>query len=188
MQMQQKMKNEAEPSAVSATGAAGATAQTVTQTTDAAAQTTGAAEQTAGAAAQTTGATAQTTAQTTDATAQAADAAAAVETTALAAACGFAVLVPGDTREITGVYTGDLLSWAMGRAKEGDAWCTVMGNVNTIAVATLADCACVVLCHSAVPDDAMRERAAQQGVAVFTTSLPEFEASLAVARVMGLVK
>ncbi|MEG0769180.1 MAG: hypothetical protein RSG59_04590 [Ruthenibacterium sp.] len=188
MQMQQKMKNEAEPSAVSATGAAGATAQTVTQTTDAAA---GAAAQSADAAAQTPGAAAQSAgaaAQTTGAAAQTADAAAAVETTALAAACGFAVLVPGDTREITGVYTGDLLSWAMGRAKEGDAWCTVMGNVNTIAVATLADCACVVLCHSAVPDDAMRERAAQQGVAVFTTSLPEFEASLAVARVMGLVK
>lgn len=108
-----------------------------------------------------------------------------MNTTQLAAACGFTVLVPGDEREVTGGFTGDLLSWAMGRAKEGDAWCTVMGNVNTIAVATLADCACIVLCHDALPDDAFKERAVGQGVPVFTTALPEFEAGLAVARALG---
>ena len=40
-----------------------------------------------------------------------------------------AYALPDGTREVTGGYTGDLLSWAMGRAKEGDAWFTVMGNV-----------------------------------------------------------
>ena len=50
------------------------------------------------------------------------------------------VLVEGDTeREITGCYIGDLLSWVMGRAPEDSAWLTVMGNINSIAVATLAD-------------------------------------------------
>ena len=33
----------------------------------------------------------------------------------------------------------------MGRAQEGDAWFTVMGNVNAVAVAVLADTACLVL-------------------------------------------
>ena len=48
------------------------------------------------------------------------------------------VLVEGDTeREITGCYIGDLLSWVMGRAPEDSAWLTVMGNINSIAVATL---------------------------------------------------
>lgn len=59
----------------------------------------------------------------------------------LSAACGFAPAVEAETREIAGIFTGDLLSWAMGRAKEGDAWFTVMGNVNAVAVAALADCA-----------------------------------------------
>ena len=70
----------------------------------------------------------------------------------LSAACGFAPAVEAETREIAGIFTGDLLSWAMGRAKEGDAWFTVMGNVNAVAVAALADSACIVLCHGAALD------------------------------------
>jgi len=100
---------------------------------------------------------------------------------------GFTLVVEGDDREIEGIFTGDLLSWAMGRAKAGDAWCTVMGNVNTVAVATLADCACIILCHDAVLDDNARQRAEQQGVAIYTTELPEFEASVAVAKAAGLI-
>ena len=109
-----------------------------------------------------------------------------MKTNELAAACGFVCAVEGEPREITGIFTGDLLSWAMGRAKEGDAWFTVMGNINTSAVSTLADCACIVLCHDAVLDENAKERAAQQDVPVFTTALPEFEASLVLAKALGL--
>ena len=42
-------------------------------------------------------------------------------------------------RKIGKVFCCDLLSIAMGRAPADCAWVTVMGNVNTIAVATLAD-------------------------------------------------
>lgn len=108
-----------------------------------------------------------------------------MKTTELAAACGFSCAVCADACDITGIFTGDLLSWAMGRAKEGDAWFTVMGNVNAVAVATLADCACIVLCHDAVLDADAKARAAQQGVSIFTTSLPEFEASLALAKALN---
>ena len=104
----------------------------------------------------------------------------------LAAACGFACATPGEEKDVTGVFCGDLLSWAMGRAKGGDAWCTVMANVNTVAVATLADCACIVLCQGALPDEDMAARAAQQGIALFTTQLPEFEAGVCVARAAGV--
>ena len=104
----------------------------------------------------------------------------------LPAVCGFEPLVPGEEREIEGIFTGDLLSWAMGRAKEGDAWFTVMGNVNTVAVAALADCACVVLCHGAQWDEAALQRAGAQGVALYTAEAPEFEASLAAAKALGM--
>lgn len=109
-----------------------------------------------------------------------------MNTRELPAACGFEPLVPGEDREIEGIFTGDLLSWAMGRAKEGDAWFTVMGNVNAVAVAALADCACIVLCHGAALDEVARQRAQENGVQVLATSLPEFEASLALAKAMGL--
>ena len=104
----------------------------------------------------------------------------------LAAACGFTHAAGDGAREIEGIFTGDLLSWAMGRAKEGDAWFTVMGNVNTVAVAALADCACVVLCHGAQWDEAALQRAGAQGVALYTAEAPEFEASLAAAKALGM--
>ena len=48
------------------------------------------------------------------------------------------VLTPYDEdKNVTGCYSGDLLSWVMSRAKEGDVWLTVMGNVNAVAVAVL---------------------------------------------------
>ena len=104
----------------------------------------------------------------------------------LPAVCGFSPLVPGEEREIEGIFTGDLLSWAMGRAKEGDAGFTVMGNVNAVAVASLADCACIVLCHGAALDAVAKTRAEEQGINIFTTDLPEFEAGFALARAMKL--
>ena len=56
------------------------------------------------------------------------------------------------TREVKGCYCGDLLSWVMGRAKADDAWLTVMGNVNAIAVASLADTAGIILVEDAALD------------------------------------
>ncbi len=89
---------------------------------------------------------------------------------------GLTVAVGGDAldRAITGGYCGDLLSWVMGRAQADCAWMTVMGNVNAIAVAVLADIACIVLCENAVLDEDARQKAAQQDVPVLTTEQPIF--------------
>lgn len=65
------------------------------------------------------------------------------------------------SREVTGGYCGDLLSWVMSRAAAGDAWMTVMGNVNSIGVAALADIACIILTESAPLDEDARVRAEQ---------------------------
>ena len=80
------------------------------------------------------------------------------------------VIVEGDMdREITGGYCGDLLSWVMGRAQGGDCWFTVMGNVNAIAVAFLADCACIVLCENATLDNDAKEKAELQDICVLAS-------------------
>ena len=88
-------------------------------------------------------------------------------------------------REVTCGYTCDLLSWVMGRAKADDAWLTVMGNVNAIAVASLADTAGIILVEDAVLDADAKARAEQQEIAVYGTSLPAFETALKIASLLG---
>ncbi len=81
------------------------------------------------------------------------------------------ILTEGDLdRAVTGGYCGDLLSWVMGRAKAGDAWFSVMGNVNAIAVCVLADVACLILCENAVLDEAARLRAETEEVTVLRST------------------
>ena len=70
----------------------------------------------------------------------------------LVEASGFkAVTLPAPEKKIDGVYIGDLLSWVMGRAKADDAWITIMTNINVVAVASLADTACIVLAEGVIP-------------------------------------
>jgi len=92
------------------------------------------------------------------------------------------VMIEGDlSREITGGYVGDLLSWVMGRAQEGDAWITVMGNVNAIAVAVLTDAACIILSEGSPLDDDARNKAESQEVTVLHSDKSSFDLSVAVA-------
>ena len=55
-------------------------------------------------------------------------------------------------KEAKGVYVGDLLSWVMSHAVEGDVWITIMSNVNVAAVASLTEAACVILAEGVEPD------------------------------------
>lgn len=82
---------------------------------------------------------------------------------------GFApIALPDGDREITGVYIGDLLSWVMGRASSGDAWITIMSNVNIVAVASLADAACVILAEGVELDEKITATAEAKGVNVLS--------------------
>jgi hypothetical protein len=91
---------------------------------------------------------------------------------------GFEVITEGDfEREITSVYCCDLLSWVMGRAPADSAWLTVMGNMNAIAVAVLADIAVIVLAENAAVDQPAIAKAKQQEVNILRVSKPAFEAA-----------
>ena len=98
----------------------------------------------------------------------------------------FRVINEGDEteREIEKVFCCDLLSIAMGKAPAGCAWVTVMGNINTLAVATLADAAVVILAENAALDDNAKMKAAQQGVTVLATEQPIFAAALQIHRAL----
>lgn len=85
------------------------------------------------------------------------------------------ILVEGDMeREITDCYIGDLLSWVMGRAKEDSIWLTVMGNINAIAVATLADVSCIVLVENASLDDDAKAKAQAMDVTILQTDVNSY--------------
>ena len=80
--------------------------------------------------------------------------------------------------EITKAYCCDLLSVAMSRVPEGAAWVTVMSNLNTLAVASLTEAACVIIAEGAAIDEPVRAKAAQQDITLLSTELPVFDAAL----------
>lgn len=80
--------------------------------------------------------------------------------------------------QISRVFCCDMLSIAMSRAPAGCAWVTVMGNINTLAVARLSDAACIVLAEGVSLDEPASQKAVTQGITVLSTSLPIFDAAL----------
>ncbi len=100
---------------------------------------------------------------------------------------GFNIVNKGDDeREISQIFCCDLLSVVMGRCPADGVWITVMGNMNSIAVATLADAACIVLAENSVLDEQASKKAVLENVPVFKTEMPIFEASLAIHEKMKL--
>lgn len=84
-------------------------------------------------------------------------------------------------REANGVYIGDLLSWVMGRAGSDNVWITIMSNINIVAVASLADVACIVLAEGVTLEENVRATAEQKGVNVYTTDQTAYEVASALA-------
>ena len=94
------------------------------------------------------------------------------------------VLCCGDKsaeKEVRGGYCGDLLSWVMSKANEGDCWLTVMGNVNSIGVAVLTDVACILLTENSAFDDDAKLRAEQNGVIVLRSKENAFDLAVKIA-------
>ena len=97
----------------------------------------------------------------------------------LSAKEGFKVIsMPDGEREIKGAYIGDLLSWVMGRAKADDAWITIMSNINIVAVASLADVACIILAEGVTLEKNVEETANAKGVNVLSFDKPAYEAAV----------
>ena len=89
-----------------------------------------------------------------------------------------------DEKEIVGCYSGDLLSWVMSKAQEGDAWLTVMGNINSVGVAVLADVACIVLTENAALDNDALNRAQQNDVIILQTEKNSYQMAAAISQLI----
>lgn len=95
------------------------------------------------------------------------------------------VTLPDGERAVEGVYIGDLLSWVMGRAQADNAWLTIMSNLNIVAVATLADVSCIILCEGVTPDEAVTSTAQSKGVNILSTDKTAFDTAKGLAE-LGL--
>ena len=85
-------------------------------------------------------------------------------------------LTPGvqEDKEVRCGYTCDLLSWVMAHGAEGMAWVTVQIHMNVIAVAALAEMACVVLPENIEMPAEILKKAADEGLRVLKSPLTAY--------------
>jgi hypothetical protein len=87
--------------------------------------------------------------------------------------------------EITGGYTSDLLSDVMANLTEGDALITIQAHKNTVAVAALTGASALIFCHGRRPDADTLAAAEKEKIAVFVSSLSQYETTCALANALA---
>ncbi len=87
------------------------------------------------------------------------------------------VVIADGSREISGGYAGDLLSWVMGRAEADNVWITIMSNINILAVASLVDVSCIILAEGVTVDDETVKTAAEKRINILSSNLNAYELS-----------
>ena len=100
----------------------------------------------------------------------------------LAKELGIRHICGGLDKEVNGCYVGDLLSWVMSHAQYGDVWVTIMSNINVVAVASLTECACVVMAEGVEPDPDVIKVAEEKDITIFSDGRSAFELCCLVGR------
>ena len=87
--------------------------------------------------------------------------------------------------EISSAFTSDLLSDVMAHAVENSILITVQAHLNAVAVASLAGIRAILACSSRpIPAD-MLAAARKEGIGIYRTPLNQFDASVAVHRLLA---
>jgi hypothetical protein len=98
------------------------------------------------------------------------------------------VIVDNPGAEISAAYSSDLLSDVLGHCGDESALITIQNHLNTIAVCTLVGVEAIVICHGRpIPPD-MKEAAEREGVAILSSPLSQFAASVALAELTPSAK
>ena len=96
-----------------------------------------------------------------------------------------ALALPEPDAQINGAYAGDLLSWVMGRASEGNVWATIMTNMNVVAVATLVGTSAVILCENSEISEDVVDAARAKGVNLLRCGEPMYEMCVKLSEVIS---
>ncbi len=78
-------------------------------------------------------------------------------------------------REITAGYASDLLSDVLANAPQGGVLVTVQVHMNVIAVALHAELGAVIFAHGRMPEEPLRTKATEEGIALLSSKEPAFE-------------
>ncbi len=81
-----------------------------------------------------------------------------------------------EDREVTGGFSGDLLSWVMGHGEAGQVWVTVQTHLNVVAVAVLREFSCLIIANDAEISEEMLNRAKEEQLNVLCCHETAFEA------------
>lgn len=96
------------------------------------------------------------------------------------------LLTNGDTnKEVSGVYIGDLLSFVMSHASEGDCWLTVQTHLNVIAIATLLELAAVIVVEDSEIEEETIIKANEEGIIVLKTNLTAYDLAIKINQLLN---
>lgn len=89
-----------------------------------------------------------------------------------------------EDRDVLGCYIGDLLSHVMGKAREGDAWITIMNNINIVAVASLTESACIILAEGIGADEKIIEKADSEGIVILKSDNTAYQLATEISKML----
>ncbi len=77
--------------------------------------------------------------------------------------------------EVTGGYSGDLISAMMANAKQDDVWVTWHVHPNIVAAAVIVKLAAIILVSGRQPEQETIQKAQQEDIPILVSKLPAFE-------------
>jgi hypothetical protein len=93
-----------------------------------------------------------------------------------------------DNEIFTSGYTSDLLSDVLANAEDESVFITIQAHKNSVAVSSIAGSTAIILCNSKKAPDDMIEAAEESGIALFNTTLNQFETSILIGNLLKVDK
>jgi len=87
-------------------------------------------------------------------------------------------------KKISSCYISDMLSRVLGGCGAGDVWITVQASINMVAVATMADASCVILCEGLTAVDSVIDRANEEDLTIFSSEESAYSLALNIAKLI----
>lgn len=78
--------------------------------------------------------------------------------------------------EIKGGFAGDMLSFVLANAREGEVWFTIQTHINIIPVAVMKGIPAIIFVSSKTCDEEVLNKAKEENVALIKTSYSLFDA------------
>lgn len=81
----------------------------------------------------------------------------------------------GVDREAYSVYIGDMLSWVMSNAQQGNIWITIQSHLNIVAVASLTGVSCIIVAEGCIVEKDTVDKANEEGIPIFASDLSSYQ-------------